>query len=102
MAGRDRTGPQGAGPMTGRGLGLCNPNNEGTVVGLGYGRGVGLGRGAGLARGYGRGVGLGRGGRGRGLGFYQADTRTQKEILTEEKQILEDRLNLVNDNLEEL
>lgn len=96
MAGRDRTGPQGAGPMTGRGLGLCNPNNEGTVVGLG--------RGAGLGRGYGRGVGLGRGGRGRGrgLGFYQADTRTQKEILTEEKQILEDRLNLVNDNLEEL
>ncbi len=39
MAGRDKTGPLGAGPGTGRGLGGCVP---GTFV-RGRGRGCGLG-----------------------------------------------------------
>lgn len=42
MAGRDKTGPLGAGPGTGRGLGGCVP---GTFV---QGRGIGRGRGCGL------------------------------------------------------
>ena len=48
----DRTGPQGRGPRTGRGLGNCPPNsnqqNEGTDrggYGQGFGRGFGRGRG---------------------------------------------------------
>ena len=35
---RDKTGPQGAGPITGRSFGLCG-------VGRGFGRGMGFGRG---------------------------------------------------------
>ena len=88
MPGFNRTGPQGAGPMTGRGMGLCQtpqvpPNANvpaqtteqttqqtpppqaaqippaGVVYGLGRG---GLPRGCGMGRGFG-------GGRGRGMGF---------------------------------
>ncbi len=46
----DRTGPNGQGPMTGRGLGYCNGYN-----GPGYNRGMPMGRGAGFRRGFGRG-----------------------------------------------
>ncbi len=57
----DRTGPWGAGPMTGRAAGYCagysvpgfmNPT-------AGYGRGWGRGRGRGFGRGWGRGFGRG-------------------------------------------
>ena len=49
----DGTGPQGAGPGTGRGIGPCG---GGCARGFrGYGRGRGFGRGLGLARGYGYG-----------------------------------------------
>ncbi len=61
MPGFDRTGPEGKGSRTGRGLGKCNPNNksddtdtrEDNVTGrLGraFGRGRGLGRGMGRGR----------------------------------------------------
>lgn len=49
----DKTGPEGKGPMTGRGDGPCNPNStrRGRKCGLGVGRvaskGRGMGRGAG-------------------------------------------------------
>jgi hypothetical protein len=56
----DKTGPEGKGPMTGRGLGPCNPENkeDNTSNFPGLGRGQGS-----LGRGLGR--GLGRRGRGR-------------------------------------
>ena len=42
----DRTGPTGAGPMTGRGMGICAGNNApGYAMGGGFGRGMGMGRG---------------------------------------------------------
>jgi hypothetical protein len=46
MPGFDRTGPQGAGPRTGRGMGYCNSYSQTPVFrgGLGLGRG-GAGRG---------------------------------------------------------
>jgi len=53
------TGPNGVGPMTGRGLGFCAGNNVAGCYALG--RGLGLGRGRG-----GRGMGMGRG---FGMGF---------------------------------
>ena len=62
MPGFDRTGPMGAGPMTGGARGLCNPATAGTVRaygGYGYGRGLGLRRG--FRGGYGPGRGWGRG-----------------------------------------
>lgn len=49
MPGRDRSGPNAQGPMTGRGAGDCNPNTSSTSAGFGRsGRGFGwrnLGRG---------------------------------------------------------
>lgn len=41
MPGGDRTGPMGAGSMTGRGMGVCAGNAR---PGFGRGRGFGLGR----------------------------------------------------------
>lgn len=50
MPGRDGTGPQGAGPMTGRGAGRCaglnTPGYANPVAGRGF-RGLGFGRGGG-------------------------------------------------------
>jgi len=47
MPGGDRTGPLGQGPMTGRGLGFCNPNRTtySAFGGWGFGAGRGGGRG---------------------------------------------------------
>ena len=48
MPGFDRSGPAGAGPMTGGRRGLCNPNTAASVpqgYGAGFGRGYGMGRG---------------------------------------------------------
>ena len=58
----DRTGPSGAGPMTGRAAGYCGgyfvPGYVNPVGG--YGRGWGRGRGRGFGRGWGGGFGRGR------------------------------------------
>lgn len=65
----DQTGPDGQGPMTGRGLGYCagypNPGFMNNAFGRGF-RGGFRGRGR---IGYGRGLGLGFRG-GRGPGYY--------------------------------
>lgn len=50
MPGRDRTGPQGAGPRTGRGLGDCGSTTNSPAPGFGGGFGFGRGRG-GMGRG---------------------------------------------------
>ena len=66
MPGMNRTGPEGRGPMTGRGLGYCG-NPQG--VNPGYGRGMGRG----MRNGRGNGPGMGRtAGPGRGLGWFSA------------------------------
>lgn len=70
MPGGDRTGPMGAGPMTGRGAGYCAgyavPGYANPAPGYsGMGR-AGYGRGGGFGRGFGRGFGGGGFGRGRG------------------------------------
>jgi len=65
MPGRNGTGPQGAGPLTGRGLGPC-------------GRGLARGRGSWF---------------GRGLGFGRRWTQTdERATLDEEEQILKEEL----------
>ncbi|KPJ53556.1 hypothetical protein AMJ39_04070 [candidate division TA06 bacterium DG_24] len=76
MPGLDRTGPMGAGPMTGRGLGLCTGGRGyyGRTPRFGVGRGgFPWGGGRGRAWGGGRGWGVGRGwggGQGRGRGWW--------------------------------
>lgn len=87
MPGFDKTGPNGAGSQTGRGRGLCaSETTTGTrpMLGRGFGRGN--------ARRSGRGFG-------RGFGFanYQAN---DKEVLTEEKKALENRIKYINEQLE--
>jgi hypothetical protein len=92
MPGRNGTGPMGAGSMTGRGLGACTGVN---AVGYGYGRGMGYGRGLFCRRGYGRGFG-------RGVSIYETSPKTQKELLDEQKRILQDRLEYIDKQLENL
>lgn len=100
MARRDGTGPMGRGPLTGRGLGVCNDGYATPRCGAGYNRGMGMGAGRGM--GPGRGMGAGPVGRGMGYDYPPVDPRSQKEILDEEKEILKDRLNRVEDELNNL
>ena len=75
MPGLNRKGPNGEGPMTGRRMGRCNPDNKGKTddeiiqdrmssssanqeMGYGQGRGRGFGRGFGARGGLGRGRGM--------------------------------------------
>ncbi len=69
MARGDRTGPEGRGPLTGRGMGFCADNKE-----PGYTAGGGFS------------------GRRRGRGFYNAQPVDEKTYLEEEKSYLEQRL----------
>ena len=59
MPARDRTGPEGQGPVSGRGMGDCTGQGRGVAGprgrGLGRGRGRGWGRGWGPWRGWGGG-----------------------------------------------
>ena len=88
MPGKDGTGPTGAGPMTGRALGLCTDTEE-TKRGFFRGRGLGLG--------------LGRGrGFGRRFAARQASPENQKTWLQEQKAVLQDRLKTIDKQLEDL
>ncbi len=129
MPREDKTGPMGAGSMTGRGLGSCEEVNgvnevkDGADPGKGLGQGFGCrrssGRGAGRGAGKGFGSGAGRGagrgadrssGRGAGGGsgrcFGGGDAvnptsdKTEKEWLQEKKNFLQNRLEIINKQLE--
>ena len=64
MPRNDKTGPQGLGSMTGRGLGICTGNEylgfgNNFRFGRGFGRGgLGAGRGRGFVRNYGNSVSM--------------------------------------------
>jgi len=83
MPGGDGSGPLGRGAMTGRRLGYCS----GYPVGFGSGRRLGLGRG--YRRGFRR--------------YAQpVEPRSDRELLMEEREMLESRLNIVNRELKDL
>ena len=94
----DRTGPNGEGPRTGRGLGRCASNNvaqtnvnERVYYGRGLGRGAGRGIGRGQAGGFRRGGGFCR--------WYSTNGYygvSEETLLRQEKEILEERLNYIN------
>jgi hypothetical protein len=92
MPRRDGTGPAGAGAMTGRGLGFCTGVNA-----VKYGAGLGMGLGLGLAcrRGFG-------GYFGRGFGLVQTTSKTQKELLEEQKEALQNSIEFIDKQLKEL
>lgn len=102
MPGGDRSGPEGKGSRTGRGLGYCTGNDM-----PGAARGAGMGRGFG--RGLGRGFGMGRGfGRWNRVGVSTAnpvqETGQQNEIemFENDKKELEKTLEDINKRLEQL
>lgn len=82
----DRRGPEGAGAMTGRGLGYCSGNEQPGYranaapqgAGRGFRNGAGKGPGFGRGQGRGRGMGYGRAG-GRGRGLYDTPTVENEE-----------------------
>jgi hypothetical protein len=85
MPGRDRTGPMGEGPRSGRGLGDCGERDDGGGFRRGGGRGRGWSHGGGRFRGSGRGRGL-------GTGRGSRATATDTEILENRIRDLEERL----------
>ena len=93
MAGRDGRGPLGRGALTGRGFGVCNENRT-TSARQGRGAALGLGQrcGKGFGQGQRRGFGTAR----------QYNENTSEEILLEQKEILEDRLRFIKEELENL
>ncbi len=109
MPGFNRTGPMGAGPMTGGARGLCNPATAGTMpaYGGGYGRGPGFGRG--FRRGYGPDAGRGRG-FGRGYGWYPAavvppyamSASDEIEMLKADADSLQQSLDAIHNRMAEL
>ncbi len=79
MPRRDGTGPMGKGSMTGRGLGACTDNNEiRQQSGFGFG----------CRRGFGRGFG------------FRNSSKTQKELLNEEKAFLKNQIEEIDKELE--
>lgn len=81
MAGRNGTGPMGMGSRTGRGMGFCNVTN-----GLGVNRGLGMGIGC-------------RGGFGGNSFNNTMSAVSQSDLLAQEKTIIENRLNTINNQL---
>ena len=108
MPGGDRTGPNGDGALTGKGLGDCGGNTQGPIRGRGFGRGFGMG----MGRGRGRGPGLGRGmGRGFGFGantgnYYnnapELNPQQETDILKEEIKAMQNDIDSAKQRLSEL
>ncbi|RLG14723.1 MAG: hypothetical protein DRN66_01275 [Candidatus Nanohalarchaeota archaeon] len=96
MPGRDKRGPRGEGPLTGRGFGSCGQEEEinrafGRGAGAGFGRGAGAGFGRGAGAGFGRGAGIGFG---REIFLEEKPANLSKE---EEKKILSAQLKEIED-----
>lgn len=88
----DGTGPAGMGPMTGRGMGPCNPYWGGS--GYGYGRGMG--------RGFGRGMGWGRMATGPMYGPTMMPNYQARITKDEEKQMLTDDLEVLKQEVSDI
>lgn len=99
MPGFNGTGPNGAGPMTGRGMGSCAGNNV-DARGFGAGRGMGRGLGRGAGR---RGCGYASAGfRFGGWPAYEPTEDQKKEILNNQANFLENELKVIHDEINRL
>lgn len=87
MPRRAGTGLRGAGSMSGRGFGLCTGANAAVRNGTGR-RGVCR---SGVPRGFGR-----------GFAINQTSSKTPKELLREQKTILQDQLEVIDKQLDRL
>ena len=111
MPGFDRTGPMGAGAMTGGARGRCNPATAGNIPayagGYGYGRGLGLRRGFrggyGPGRGWGRGYGRGYGGNPPAAGpAYSMDAADETAMLKAQADYMQKSLDAINKRIDAL
>jgi hypothetical protein len=100
MPGRNRTGPEGMGPMTGRGLGYCSgysiPGGVNPTFGRGYDLGFGYRGGGGPYRGrpwFGYGY---------GTPFMGITRKQEREILQEQAAYLEDALKDIKQRIGEI
>ncbi len=105
MARGDRRGPEGRGPMTGRGAGYCSGSSVPGFMNKAprWEQGLGMGRGN-------RGIGMGRG-MGRGFGFsayltqggdYYPTPVDEREMLKNEAEGLKKSLEIIIARLDEL
>jgi len=111
MPGFDRTGPSGAGPMTGGARGFCNP--VATGYRSSFSGGAGFGRGMGVGRGFRGGMGWRmKGGFGRGYGWFQPayfnpnqyamDAVSELDILKTQAESFKSNLDAINKRITEL
>ena len=111
MPGFDRTGPMGAGPMTGGTRGRCNPATAGNIPA--YAEGYGYGGGLGLRRGFrgGHSPGMGRGrGFSRGYGWYppvagpaySMEAADEMDMLKADADYMKKSLDAINKRIDEL
>ncbi len=107
MPGFDKSGPMGAGHMTGGRRGLCNPANTGNGGIYGYGRGMNIGRGSRGVFGPGRGI---RRGFRRGFAWYppeyvpaySTDQKSEVDMLKAEADYLKNAIDTINKRIEDL
>ena len=108
MPGFDRSGPTGAGPMTGGARGFCNSPASGYA--RPYGRGMGFGRG--VRGGYGAAMGMKRG-IGRSFGWCRwyppaygsddsFDQAAEINMLKAEADVMKNALDSINQRIEDL
>jgi hypothetical protein len=115
MPNGDRRGPEGMGPMTGRGAGFCNganaPGFRNNGIAGGYGQGMGAGRGFGrefhgvpLGAGYGRGRGFGRGIQSPYISQNNPSysKESEKEYIENEVSFLKEQLNALEGRLADM
>jgi hypothetical protein len=116
MPGRDRTGPRGEGPMTGRGAGYCAGFSTAGYPDAGYpdagypapgywgfGPRFGFGRGGGWGRGWRHRAYAPRWPRRRGFPAYAPPTREQEaDMLASQAEWLQAQLDEINERLADL
>lgn len=93
MPGGDRTGPMGAGPMSGRGAGFCAGNGTPGYSNRGFGRGMGRGQ-------------MGMGGRFRngwqGMPVTQPNPAQERQMLEQEASYLKQHMEQIQARLDQL
>lgn len=108
MPGLDRSGPMGAGSMTGGRRGICGRTGVAANLpayggGCGYGRGMGFRRGYGRGRGYGFGPASGRDPYPRAYGTgYPASKTDEMEMLRADADAMRKSLEAVQQRIVEL
>ncbi|MFC1528224.1 DUF5320 domain-containing protein [Candidatus Neomarinimicrobiota bacterium] len=93
MPGRDRTGPNGLGSMTGRRMGFCADNSNLNYSNRGFGYGRGNRGGLGVGGGYGQGYGY------RNMNIENTPNVSDKTIIENEIRILKDQLSSLEEQL---